>query len=340
MEFRIERSFPEPALEQKWHEFLPDSTYPSHYTSPGFFRMPYWEGQNPFAVLVVDKDRVVAAVCGVNIHNHLNSGIEVRPQVSISQHVDQDRAVKTLVDGLTAAGGSNCELITLHSATRIDAFTDLGFRMKRAKGSFKVVMLDLSEGSEEIFKGFSQSRRSDIRKAIRQEKIQISQVETLEELSELHAIHVAWCKSKKVEPDDWKVFRAAWEQKEYKRTFIAKTEGKIIAGSYFRFYKNSLVEYAANNSIPEYRNLRPNDLLVWRAIEWSCENGFKRFSMGGSHLFLKRFGGRTVASYRYQRDLTTFQRHAAKDALYRLAIKGYQRLPDSARTKIKRVFKK
>lgn len=338
MRFEIITDYPNTELEQKWFDFLPGSTYSSHYTSPGFFKMPYWKTQNPYAVLVLDDERIVGVSCGLNQNNQIVSGLEVRPQVAFAKDADELGVAKTMLEGLEKVSGDEGELITLHTLEKIDAFEELGFKAKKAEGSFEVIMLDLALGSEEIFKNFSQSRRSDIRKAIRQNKMQISQVENLEELEELHKIHVDWCKVKEVEPDTWHDFVIAWKEKDYKRIFIAKTNEKIIAGSYFRFVKGGLVEYAANNSIPDYRNLRPNDLLVWKAIEWSCENGFSKFSMGGSHLFLRRFGGDIVASYRYQFDRTLFKKHAAKEAISGLAIKTYQSLPDSTRQKIKKVF--
>ncbi len=338
MRFEIITDFPNKELEQKWHDFLPDSTYPSHYTSPGFFKMPYWEGQNPFAVLVLEGEKMVGVACGLNKNKQIISGLEVRPQVAFAKNADKSEIAETMLAGLMELGGDDGEFITLHSMAKIEAFEDLRFRAKRAEGSFEVIMLDLSEGSEEIFKNFSQSRRSDLRKAMRQNKMQISQVETLDELEELHKIHIDWCKVKEIAPDTWNEFVIAWKQKDYKRIFIAKAEGKIIAGSFFRFYKNALVEYAANNSISDFQRLRPNDLLVWKAIEWACENGFSHFSMGGSHLFLRRFGGNVATSYRYQYDRTLFKKHAAKEAISEIAIKTYQSLPDSARQKIKRVL--
>ncbi len=340
MRWEVITSYPDVGLERKWHEFLPDSTYPSHYTSPGFFKMPYWEDQNPYALLVLESEKVVGVSCGLNVNGHIMSGMEVRPQVSISKEADQAKIAANLLDGLLNIGKKKGELITLHCLNKVAALEALGFKEKKATGSFDVVVVDLSKGSDEVFKGFSQSRRSDIRKAIRQDKVQISQVETLEELEELHEIHVDWCKFKEIEPDSWEMFEIAWEQKDYMRIFVAKAEGKIIAGSYFRFYKNSLVEYAANNSLPEFRKLRPNDLLVWKAIEWSCENGFRKFSMGGSHLFLRRFGGEIVSSFRYQLDRTLFKKHAAKEAIGGLMSKTFQSLPDSTRHKIKKVFKR
>jgi hypothetical protein len=128
--------------------------------------------------------------------------------------------------------------------------------------------------------------------------------------------------------------------KDYHCIFIAKHVGKIIAGSYFRFYEKSIIEYAANNSLPEYQRLRPNDLLVWRSIEWACEHEIPLYSMGGSHLFLRRFGGAPVSSYRYQLDRTFLRKYRKKEAVADFAIKTYQSLPIETRRLIKKVLGK
>jgi len=339
MEFKIIKSYPEPDLERKWFDFMPNSNYPSHYTSPGFFKMPYWENQNPFAVLVLENESVVGVSCGLRNGVKVFSGMEVRPQISILKDGDEKEIAEFLSKGLVKAG-DHIELVTLHSMDRIDAFEDLGFKVKEAEGGSRVVVLDLSKGAEKIFEEFSSSRRANIRKAMRREEILISQVETIDELEQLHMIHIDWCKAKGINPDTWDAFKIGWEQKDYKRIFIAKNKGDVIAGSYFRFYKNALIEYAANNSIPEYRRYRPNDLLIWKAIEWSCGKGFTKFNLGGSHAFLTRFGSEIVASYRYQLDLTPFQKHAKKEAIGDFVVKTYQSLPDSTRQRIKKVLKK
>jgi hypothetical protein len=319
---------------------MPNSTFPSHYTSPGFFIEPLWENQNPFAVLVFDKDELAGVMTGLHKGKKIICGLEVRPQVSIAENADSKAVGAAFAEALLTKAKKNAELINVNYAGKIGGFEEAGFSVKKAQGAFEVMMLDLSAGADAIFKNFSQSRRSDLRKAMRENKIQVSQIENLEELAEFHQIHVAWCARKQNAPNSWETMKGIYSQKDYQRIFIAKYDGKIIAGSLFRFYRKALMEYSANHSIPEYQRLRPNDLLVWKSIEWACQQEILRYSMGASHLFLRRFGGTPVSSYRYQLDLTLFKKHRKKEAVTNFAIKIYQSLSFETRQKIKKILGK
>ena len=337
MKSEIITTYPELLLEQKWFDFMPVSTYPSHYTSPGFFKEPFWINQNPFAVLVLDEEKIIGVATGLKKGKQIVCGLDSRPQISISKHADRKEIIKILADGLLNLAGNEAELLTVHCAEQIKEFTELGFCEKKATGASKVLVLDLTKGADAVFRNFSQSRRSDLRKAMRENQVEISQIETEGELAELYKIHVAWCERKQIVPDTWEMMQTIFANRDYHRIFIAKHNGKVIAGSYFRFYPKGIFEYTANNSMPEYQNLRPNDLLVWKSIEWACEQGFSLYSLGGSHLFLRRFGGFEVSGYRYQLDRTFLKKYERKESFRDFAIKTYQSLPISAKQTIKRI---
>ncbi len=340
MNWEIINEYPNPETESKWLAFLPDSTFPCHYTSPGFFQEPFFEDKNPFAVLVHDEEKIVGALTGIFQDKKIVCGLEVRPQVTIAKNFEQKKIAAVFVQALKELAKNGAEIISLNCSDTIEGFVESGFTVKKATGTYEVIMLDLSAGKDAVFKSFSQTRRSDLRKAMRENQVQISEVENLDELAELYKIHQAWSAKKGNEPNSWETMKRVWEMKNYRRIFIAKHEGKVIAGSYFRFFDKCFMEYAANNSMPEYQRLRPNDLLVWRSIEWACEREIPLYSMGGSHLFLRRFGGFLVSGYRYQLDRTFMQRHTKKEAATEFAIKTYQGLPVETRQKIKRIFGK
>lgn len=341
MNWEIIKKYPTSETEKKWLAFLPASTFPAQYTSPGFFLEPFFEDKNPFAVLVSDDSgKIVGALTGIVQDKKIVSGLEVRPQVTIAKNADQKKIAKAFAEALKTLAKKGAEIISLNSPETIEGFTDLGYSVKKAEGTYEVIMLDLSAGKDAVFKSFSQTRRSDLRKAMRENQVQISEVENLDELAELYKIHQAWCLKKGNEPNSWDVMQRVWAMKDYRRIFIAKHEGRVIAGSYFRFFDKYFMEYAANNSMPEHQRLRPNDLLVWHSIEWACERGIPLYSMGGSHLFLRRFGGFLVSSYRYQLDRTFLKSHSKKEAATEFAIKTYQGLPVETRQKIKRILGK
>jgi len=340
MNWETMTTYPNTELEKKWFDFMPNSSFPSHYTSPGFFTEPFWADKNPFAVLVFDENEVVGVLTGTHEGKKILCGLEVRPQVSIAKDADQTKIAEAFIKALLTMTKTGGDLINIHCASHIEGFENKGFTVKKATDTFEVMTLDLSAGKDAVFKGFSQSRRSDLRKTMRENQVQISQVETLEELAELYEIYLAWCEKKGNAANDRETFKQTYLQKDYRRIFIAKHDGKIIAGSYFRYYKKAFIEYAANNSLPEYQRLRPNDLLVWKSIEWACEQGIPRYSMGGSHLFLRRFGGEAVSSYRYQLDRTFLKQYAKRELATDFAVKTYQSLPVETRSKIKRMLGK
>ena len=111
---------------------------------------------------------------------------------------------------------------------------------------------------------------------------------------------------------------------------LARHEGKIIAGVVIRFFPHGVMEYAANSSLQDALHLRPNDLLHWRAIEWGCREGMTHYSLGGAHLFLRKFGGEIVPTTRHRLDLSIFRRFAIGDWIADRAERARPLIPGSA----------
>ncbi|MDQ2746870.1 MAG: GNAT family N-acetyltransferase [Acidobacteriota bacterium] len=340
MNWEIIHEYPNAETAAKWFAFLPDSTFPCQYTSPGFFEEPFFEDKNPFAVLVTDGEKIVGALTGIFADKKIVCGLEVRPQISIASDGDQKSIAQAFVEALLTLAKNGAELIQINCSDAIAGFVEAGFTYKKAVGTSEVIMLDLRAGKDAVFKKFSQTRRADLRKAMRENQVQISELENADELAELYEIHVAWSSGKGNQPNSWETMKRLWAMKNYRRIFIAKHDGKVIAGSYFRFLDKMFIEYAANNSLPEFQRLRPNDLLVWHSIEWACDREIPLYSMGGSHLFLRRFGGYAVSGSRYQLDRTLLKKHSKKEAIAEFALKTYQGLPTETREKIKKIFGK
>ena len=59
----------------------------------------------------------------------------------------------------------------------------------------------------------------------------------------------------------------------------AAWQGKTIGASvYFHFGNKALYKYGASD--PAYQHLRANNLIMWEAIKWYCQNGYKSLSFG------------------------------------------------------------
>lgn len=339
MNWKVLTQYPDPDLREKWDAFLADAINPTHYTTPNFFVDPYVRGGEKFSVLTFDNSRRVTAVLtGIDSGKRIQCGLPTRPQLTLRRNIaDKEEVAKALLGGLREQGGPDLGVISLFSWEELSDLESLGFRMQRSDAENSTVLLDLSKSSEEIFNGFSQTRRNELRKAIKQNLVEIKELETETELRELYDIHSDWNHRKGKVPDTFENMNLAVEQKDHRKVFIAKYSGRVIAGSFYRFCKGGLVEYAANNSLVEFQKFRPNDLIGWHAIQWACEQKFPTLSMGGSHLFLRRFGGEIFSSYNYRLDQTFWKRYDRQAQLEKIAKKVYLSLPNSVRQKLKQV---
>lgn len=62
-------------------------------------------------------------------------------------------------------------------------------------------------------------------------------------------------------------------------TLVAFLEKKAIGASIFlNFNKQIIYKYSAADF--DYRTRRPSQLMLWNAIKWGCENGYKILNMG------------------------------------------------------------
>ena len=339
MKWKVIRQPPDAETLVRWNEFLPRAEFSTHYTTPNFLIDPFVRGGERFAVLAFDDENIAAVLTGVHARQTIHSGFAVRPQTAFRRDANKLAAAKALISGMLEKGGADLRFLEFYAWEKIEQIDETGFQTERSEGDNKIVMLDLSKGAEAIFKGFSQTRRSEIRKAIKQNALEIKEIDSRAELAELYEIHRDWCARKNNEPDSFEDFEFAHSQKDYRKTLIAKHEGKVVAGSYYRFCSGGVVEYAANNSRLEYQKFRPNDLIGWRSIEWACAAGFKHYSMGGSHLFLRRFGGDIVSSYRYKYDRSRLKIYNLKENIKNLSVNVYRGLSAPFKSRIKSTIK-
>jgi hypothetical protein len=338
--FVILHEFPDPEIESLWREFLTRAEFPAHYDTPEFFLEPYWIGQNPFAVLAFDNTKVIGALTGLRYRDEVVSGLQSRPQICLDPNADQLLTSEILAEGLmSAAGGAH--LITVYSwaTTPLPAFPQRGFGFRELEGA---VVLDLSAGADALFENFPKNRRRDVRLAIRN-GIEVAEETTTEDLHAYWEVYSTWRKTDRKQIRHNRSFESIEKVHNMRgnhRRFLARHQGRVIAAAGIRFYPGSMIEYANNCSLDEFMKLLPNDLLFWRTIEWACQNGFKRYSLGGAHPFLRKWGGTVVPIHRYRLDRTLFRRHDLKEDLSGRARKLLGRMPPPWQERIRKAFKK
>lgn len=338
VEYRILHSYPEPPLESKWLGCLAHALDPAHYASPAFFKELYFNGRRPFAVLAVMGAEVVGALTGLHEGQTVVSGLESRVQIALDGRHDANDILAALARGVEQEA-KGCKLVQVYSWSHLDLapFVKAGYRKRRLTGN---PVLDLSLGAETLLKEFGTTHRRNIKLAAKN-GVEVSEVTTREDFDAFYVVYDAWCTTKKLfkYPNEleWEIFQTT---KNNRRLFVAKKDGKVIAGTTIRFCPGGLVEYSRNSSMPEFLHTKPNDLLMWHCIRWSCENSFSHYSMGAHHKFLRGFGGTIIPIDRYRVDRTLFRKHDMSDLIRDAARRGLAKLPPAHEERIRRFLGK
>lgn len=314
MNFRIIREFPSPDSERAWRDYLTRAECPAHYDSPEYFLEPFWSGKRPFAVLAFEKDKIVGILTGQHRGRDVLSGLPSRPQTSIDPAADAEATLQALMEGLLVEAVS-AELIHVYSwsSLKLEPFSAHGFRSRELAGN---VVLDLTLGADALLKQFTKDCRRNIRFA-EKNGVEVSEAVTPQDVADAYVVYSAWRETerKRIIGDrmSFEIFQQSVGLKASRRLFLARVAGKAIAINRFRYYPGGLFESSANSSLDEFIHLKPNNLLQWRGIQWACEHGLRRHSLGGSHPFLLRFGGTVVPILHYRLDRTWLHRHDIRE---------------------------
>lgn len=306
--FRVLHSPPTDAVDAQWRTCLGNSDFPTHYAAPEFFLEPMLRKRRPFAVLSMIGEEVTGVLTGINDRGYVQSGLSVRPQIAFSRNADRARDFVSLVAGLlTETKGA--KLVDLFVWSDMESLVPPRFRRRRCEG---VVMLDLSRGPDALFRKFSENKRTNIKKAIKY-GVSVGPATGRNDIAAYYAICVDWSRRKGLAIVSEEEFQQTFALTSNRLLLLARHEGKIIAGLVIRYFPHGVMEYAANSSLDSALRMRPNDLLHWRAIEWGYREGITKYSLGGTHLFLRKFGGDIVPTVRCRLDLSLFWRFTFED---------------------------
>ncbi len=296
-------------IETLWRACLAESDFPTHYTAPEYFCETILYGENPFAVLSIVGEHVTAVMTGMHYPDRVQSGLSNRPQIAFSRHADRPNAMRNLIAGLLHEAGS-AKLVDLFLWSDMAELVDARFRQRPYRG---VVMLDLSLSPKALFCKFSQTRRNNIRWAIKN-GVSVDLANSRDDVSAYYAVYVDWARRRFLQIiGEEKLQEEFFATRRNRQLLLARYNGEVIAGVVLRFVPGGVMEHAANSSLQSALYLRPNDLLHWRAIEWACAEGLTKYGLGGTNLFLRKFGGEVVPTTRHRLDRLLFRRHTIGD---------------------------
>jgi CelD/BcsL family acetyltransferase involved in cellulose biosynthesis len=142
--------------------------------------------------------------------------------------------------------------------------------------------LQLKRDPEETFNQLKPSVRNKIRSAGRS-GVTIARAETEDDLTRtFYALHTATRRRLGVPVQPRHYFSLLWRrvlEAGLGFLLVAEAGGQPVAGAVFLSWKGTVVyKYGASDA--NAWKLRPNNALLWNAINWACENGYSTFDFG------------------------------------------------------------
>jgi len=141
--------------------------------------------------------------------------------------------------------------------------------------------LELHAYDAAVSKNFKPNIRRNIRKA-EKAGVSVTFEHSLEAVAAYYRLHCGTRRHHGLPPQPWSFFRKFYEHviatgKGF--VALAKYQHHWIAGAVYVFYRDQAIyKYGASDRGAQH--LRPNNLVMWEAIQWCCRNGFRTFSFG------------------------------------------------------------
>jgi lipid II:glycine glycyltransferase (peptidoglycan interpeptide bridge formation enzyme) len=158
-----------------------------------------------------------------------------------------------------------------------EVFHKMGYAALKIENEYVV---NLGEGAQKLWKSIDHNKRRNIKKAMN-EGVEIAQSHTYEDLRTFISMYEATAKRRSflMYPPSW--FEAMWKafKPELSKVFLAYWKGKSVSGVYIVIH-GKIVYALSAGSRTEGWEVRPNDILHWKAMEWACQNGYSKYDMG------------------------------------------------------------
>jgi len=189
------------------------------------------------------------------------------------------------------------------------------FSGMQPSSSFFIHTLDLQSGKEAILSSMRRSTERNIKKA-EKENVHVERHVSLESVREFYRLNSMTRKNHGLPPQPYYFFRNIYEyiiSKGKGFVLLAKYRSRYIAGAvFFNLGDKAIFKYGASDQ--NYLYLRPNNIVIWSALKWYMENGFKSFSFGRTDLenkgllqYKRGWGGKEEAigyyKYNFKKDV-------------------------------------
>ena len=142
-------------------------------------------------------------------------------------------------------------------------------------------VLDLSRSEGQVFSNFRDSTKRNAKKAIK-EGIEVKIDHSLESVKEFYRLNCMTRREHGLPPQPFHYFKKIYDHvisKNLGMVVLASLDHKNVAGAiYFHFGEKAIYKYGASDK--KFQHLRANNLVMWEAIQWYSQNGYKNLCFG------------------------------------------------------------
>jgi len=273
----------DPSKDKKWDEFVeshPEGTV---------FHLSAWArvlqktyGYTPYYFVLENSHKEIKAGCPFFLVKSWFTGTRLvcLPFTdTCSLLADSDEDAKSLFSGvIEKAKEEKVDYVEVRSPSPDLFLPNLHFVNQTY---YKLFKLDLDRATDSLWKGFQRSIRSRIKQA-EKANLTIDANGTEEGTRDFYLLNLATRKKHGVPPQPYDFFANIWQELVLTGlafVWLAKYQSVPIAGGVFFVYKDTIYDkFSASDS--SYLRYHPNHLLLWHAIQYGCQNGFKHFDFG------------------------------------------------------------
>lgn len=272
----------DPLSDIRWNDFVNRNKHATIFHHPAWLRMlNQVYGYRAFAVCLLYDDRIAAGIPFMDVRSVITGDRWI--SVPFSDHcqplieLGQQDNLGLVMEFLRARHGSETPRI------EIRWHADVDFPAHRDK-SFVLHSLQLDPDVDAVFKTFKKTQvQQPIVKALR-EGVEVTECCTLQEFEVFYDLQVRTRQRLGVPAQPRGFFVSVWKEiiaAGYGFVLLARLNSTPIGGGvFFSFGETMTYKYAASDYT--YKAFKPNDVILWEAIQRACRGGFKSFDFGRS----------------------------------------------------------
>lgn len=159
-----------------------------------------------------------------------------------------------------------------------DLFRNMGYENVGTKTAYTV---DLKGGTEDLWRRINGNKRKNIKKAL-DKGVEFMETSSFDDIEEFYGLFIDLAKRHKFVPTSLSWFQTIWKsrsQEDSSRLFFARWKDKNVSSVFATVHAKTI--YALGwGYLDTALEVRPNELLHWKIMEWGCKRGFLRYHLG------------------------------------------------------------